>query len=468
MIAHARLQPRTFRVYQRHDLPRIPQLQALPEDHFLAMRAVATVLPFRVNHYVTEELINWDDIPNDPIFQLTFPQPGMLAPEDLDRLMCLIADEAEPATIERAARQIQRRLNPHPAGQMELNVPYLDGQALPGMQHKYRDTVLFFPSPGQTCHTYCSYCFRWPQFVGLDELKFASQQAQSLVAYLKEHPEVSNVLITGGDPLVMRTAVLRRYIEALLTPELDHITTIRIGTKSVAWWPYRFVTDSDADELLELFEKVQAAGRHLAIMAHYSHPRELQTPVAQAALRRIKNTGAVIRCQAPLIRHVNDDADTWADLWRLQVRLGAVPYYMFVERDTGPKGYFEVPLARCYEIFQKAYRRVSGLERTVRGPSMSATPGKVIVDGVTEIMGEKVFSLHFVQAREPDWVRRPFFAKFDENATWLDQLRPAFGQREFFFERTMRAMKEARQSPAFGHRLAPRRRLTGCGHVEWE
>ncbi len=468
MIAHARLQPRTFRVYQRHDLPRIPQLQALPEDHLLAMRAVATVLPFRVNHYVTEELINWDDIPNDPIFQLTFPQPGMLAPEDLDRLMCLIADEAEPATIERAARQIQRRLNPHPAGQMELNVPYLDGQPLPGMQHKYRDTVLFFPSPGQTCHTYCSYCFRWPQFVGLDELKFASQQAQSLVAYLKEHPEVSNVLITGGDPLVMRTAVLRRYIEALLTPELDHITTIRIGTKSVAWWPYRFVTDSDADELLELFEKVTASGRHMAIMAHYSHPRELQTPVAQAALRRIKSTGAVIRCQAPLIRHVNDDADTWADLWRLQVRLGAVPYYMFVERDTGPKGYFEVPLARCYEIFQKAYRRVSGLERTVRGPSMSATPGKVIVDGVTEIMGEKVFSLHFVQAREPDWVRRPFFAKFDENATWLDQLRPAFGQREFFFERTMRAMKEARQSPAFGHRIAPRRRLTVFGHVEWE
>ncbi len=468
MIAHARLQPRTFRVYQRHDLPRIPQLQSLPRDHLLAMRAVAAVLPFRVNHYVTEELIDWDDIPNDPIFQLTFPQPGMLAPADLDRLMRLIADEAEPATIDRAARQIQRHLNPHPAGQMELNVPYLDGQPLPGMQHKYRDTVLFFPSPGQTCHTYCSYCFRWPQFVGLDELKFASQQAQSLVSYLKEHPEVSNVLITGGDPLVMRTAVLRRYIEPLLTPELDHITTIRIGTKSVAWWPYRFVNDSDSDELLELFEKVQSAGRHLALMAHYSHPRELQTPAAQAALRRIKGTGAVVRCQAPLIRHVNDDADTWADLWRLQVRLGAVPYYMFVERDTGPKGYFEVPLARCYEIFQKAYRRVSGLERTVRGPSMSATPGKVIVDGITEIMGEKVFSLHFVQAREPDWVRRPFFAKFDEKATWLDQLRPAFGEREFFFERTMRAMKEARQSPAFGHRIVPRRRLTVFGHVEWE
>ncbi|ACB73663.1 KamA family radical SAM protein [Opitutus terrae] len=468
MLATARIKARPFRVYQRADLPRIPQLQRLPADTLLAMRAVAAVLPFRVNQYVVEELIDWNNLPADPMFQLTFPQPGMLAEADLAKMMRLLADGADQPTIERAARQIQRRLNPHPAGQMELNVPYFDGQPLSGMQHKYRDTVLFFPSPGQTCHTYCTYCFRWPQFVGLDELKFASRQAESLVAYLKEHPEVSNVLFTGGDPLVMRTAVLRRYIEPLLSPELEHISAIRIGTKSPAWWPYRFVNEPDSDDLLRLFDQVRAAGRHMAIMAHYSRPRELQTPVAQAALRRIKSTGAIVRCQAPLIRHVNDDADTWADLWRLQVRLGAVPYYMFVERDTGPKGYFEVPLARCYEIFQKAYRRVSGLERTVRGPSMSATPGKVIIDGVTELQGEKVFSLRFVQAREPDWVRRPFFAKFDPEATWLDQLRPAFGEREFFFQRALREVKHSHQQPAFGHRIAPRRKLAVFGHVEWE
>lgn len=468
MTSQARIKRRPFRVYQRHDLPRIPQLASLPADTLLAMRAVATVLPFRVNHYVVEDLIDWDNIPNDPMFQLTFPQPGMLAPADLKRMMQLLADEAPAETVQHAARLIQKRLNPHPAGQVELNVPYLDGQPLAGMQHKYRDTVLFFPSHGQTCHTFCSYCFRWPQFVGLDDLKFASRQAESLVAYLKQHPEVSNVLITGGDPFVMRTSVLRRYIEPLLVPELEHVAVIRIGTKAPAWWPYRFVNDEDSDDLLRLFEEVRASGRHMAIMAHYSRPRELQTPVAQAALRRIKSTGAIVRCQAPLIRHVNDDADTWADMWRLQVRLGAVPYYMFVERDTGPKGYFEVPLARCYEIFQKAYRRVSGLERTVRGPSMSATPGKVIIDGITELMGQKVFSLRFVQAREPDWVRRPFFAKFDEKATWLDQLRPAFDGREFFFEPMLKELKSTHRSPAFGHRKVPRRKLAVFGHVAWE
>jgi KamA family protein len=336
------------------------------------------------------------------------------------------------------------------------------------MQHKYRDTVLFFPSPGQTCHAYCTYCFRWAQFVGLDDLKFAARQAESMVDYLRQHKEVSNVLFTGGDPMIMRTQVLRRYIEPLLHPDLEHISVIRIGTKATAYWPYRFVTDPDADDLLRLFEEVRNAGKHLALMSHYSHPRELSTPVAQAAVRRIQSAGSIIRCQAPLIRHVNDDADTWAELWRTEVRLGAVPYYMFIERDTGPKGYFEVPLARCYEIFQKAYRRVSGLERTVRGPSMSATPGKVMVDGITEVAGEKVFNLRFVQARHPDWVRRPFYARYDENATWLDDLKPAFGAKEFFFEEELRAMKKSGREPAFGHRPAPRTPVAIFGHVEWE
>jgi hypothetical protein len=106
-----------------------------------------------------------------------------------------------------------------------------------------------------------------------------------------------------------------------------------------------------------------------------------------------------------------------------------------VERDTGPKNYFEVPLARALEIFNDATREVSGLARTARGPSMSATPGKVLVDGVTEFFGEELFVLKFIQARDPSWVGRTFFASFDEKATWLDDLRPPMGQQCFFFER---------------------------------
>ena len=125
----------------------------------------------------------------------------------------------------------------------------------------------------------------------------------------------------------------------------------------------------------------------------------------------------------------------WSEMWKLQTQLGMIPYYMFIERDTGAKRYFELPLYKTWEIFRDAYQNVSGVSRTVRGPSMSAGPGKVEVSGVTEIMGEKVFVLRFIQARNPDWVQRPFFAKYDEKATWLDGLKPAFGEKKILLGR---------------------------------
>jgi KamA family protein len=446
-------------LYQRRDLESIPQLSALPEDVRLAMKAVSAVLPFRVNRYVVEELIRWERVPDDPIFQLTFPQEGMLEPAHFRRMVDLVRAGSPEAELRAAARQIQLELNPHPAGQLQLNVPRHAGQPLRGLQHKYRETVLFFPSQGQTCHAYCTYCFRWPQFVGLDELKFAARGTDELVAYLREHREVSSVLITGGDPLTMRTRVLRRIVEPLLGPGLEHVTTLRVGSKAPAWWPQRFTSDDDADDLLRLFESVRATGKHLALMAHYSHPRELETRTAQAALRRILATGAAVRCQAPLIRHVNDRASTWADLWRLQVQLGAIPYYMFIERDTGARRYFEVPLADAWTIFNTAYRRVSGLARTVRGPSMSATPGKVKVCGVTEVDGERAFVLTFEQARDPSWVGRLFFAAYDEQAAWLDELRPFGGRKEFFFEPALREFHRTGEARAWGDRIPARRKL---------
>jgi KamA family protein len=442
-----------FRVYTRKNMDDIPQIRALPESERVAMSAVSAVLPFRVNQYVVDELIKWSDVPNDPMFQLTFPQPEMLAPEDVSHMTELVGTGASADVVKAAARGIQRRLNPHPAGQKELNAPHLGEDVVPGVQHKYRETALFFPSAGQTCHAYCTYCFRWAQFVGLDDLKFASKEADTLVRYLKAHPEIRSVLITGGDPMVMKTKVLRRFIEPLLDPKLSHIESIRFGSKALAYWPFRFTTDDDADDLMRLFEEVREAGKHVAFMAHYSHPRELETTEAQAAARRVLSAGAVIRCQAPLIRHVNDASEVWSRMWRMQTRLGMVPYYMFVERDTGAARYFEVPLSRAHRIFNDAYSRVSGLARTVRGPSMSATPGKVVIDGITKINGEKVFALRFLQGRDPDWVGKPFFAQFDDEAMWLDDLEPAFGQTEFFFEAGMRKILRDAQGPRRGLHL---------------
>lgn len=423
-----------FKPYTRQTITKAPQWAFFTEDQREVINVVSLVLPFRVNNYVLDELIDWDNIPDDPIYRLTFPHRDMLREHEYAALRDLLAAGAPQMEIDAQVNTIRQRMNPHPAGQMTHNVPLLHGKPLAGIQHKYRETVLFFPSAGQTCHAYCTFCFRWPQFVGMEDLKFNAKCSQNLVEYLKQHHEVTDVLITGGDPLVMSARALRAYIEPLLTDELAHMQNIRIGTKSVAYWPQRFISDKDSLDLLQLFESVVAAGRSLAIMGHYNHPRELKHPLAQAAVRNILATGATLRVQAPLIRHVNEKPEDWAELWTTAVRLGAIPYYMFVERDTGPSEYFNLPLARAYEIFTQAYRIVSGLARTVRGPSMSAFPGKVMIDGITEIAGEKVFVLQFLQARNPLWVRRPFFAKFDPEATWLDDLVPAFGEKHFFFE----------------------------------
>ena len=439
----AALTPRRFKVYTQRDLDRIEQLKTLPAETRFEMQVVASVLPFRVNAYVIEELIDWSRVPDDPIFQLTFPQRHMLEPALYDRMADALRRQMPKEALQSLVRELRAELNPHPAGQMQLNIPTdTAGEVINGLQHKYRETVLFFPSQGQTCHSYCTFCFRWAQFVGDKELRMASTEVKRLHAYLREHTEVSDLLVTGGDPMVMKTKHLIAYLEPLLDAEFDHIQTIRIGTKALTFWPHRFVTDDDADELIDLFARLVEAGKHVAIMAHYNHWRELETDIARRAILRLREAGTVIRSQGPLLAHINDNADDWARLWKTQVKLGIQPYYMFVERDTGARHYFEVPLARAWNIYRDAMQQLSGLGRTARGPSMSAAPGKVEIQGVTEIHGEKVFALRFIQGRNPDWVQRPFFAKYDEEATWLDQLQPAFGEKAFFFESEFAGMRD--------------------------
>jgi hypothetical protein len=160
--------------------------------------------------------------------------------------------------------------------------------------------------------------------------------------------------------------------------------------------------------------------------------------VVAEALERIQATGALVRSQSPLLRGINDSPEIWSRMWREQVRLGIVPYYMFIARDTGAKSCFDLPLVQAWSIYSRAIQQVSGLARTARGPTMSASPGKVEISGIAEIGGEKVIALRFLQAREPSWCHRPFFARYDETATWFGDLQPAFGEREFFFESEFR------------------------------
>lgn len=420
--------------YSLHNFRNLPQIEFLSSQQIEAIEVVGNVLPFKTNNYVVDELINWNDLENDPMFKLTFPQRGMLSNEHYNMMKIALDHAKGKDEIKRMAMLIRNELNPHPAGQVEHNVPEVNGEKLMGMQHKYKETVLFFPSQGQTCHAYCTFCFRWPQFVGMDELKFATKEASLLKEYVKENTQVTDILFTGGDPMIMKAKIFSTYINPLIEDNIPNLQTIRIGTKSLSYWPYKFTTDDDADEMLALFEAVIKKGINLSIMAHFSHPVELETEAVKLAIKRLRSIGVQIRTQSPVLKHINDSPEIWAEMWRKQVNLNCIPYYMFIPRDTGAQDYFALPLESAWHIFRHAYQKVSGVCRTVRGPSMSCTPGKVQVLGVSEIKGEKVFVLRMLQGRNPDWVAKPFFAKYDKDAVWMDELKPAFDEEKFFFE----------------------------------
>lgn len=430
-----------YKAYNLLNFRDIPQLVKLPEETKRIIEVVGTVLPFKVSNYVIDELIDWGNFEKDPFFILNFPQKEMLSEIHFNLIDSLIDSGSKSSALKQAVEDIRLSLNPNPAGQ-QYNVPEFEGEPLNGIQHKYNETMLFFPSQGQTCHAYCTFCFRWPQFA-LNDFKFAMKEADLMVRYLKAHPEISDVLITGGDPAIMKTKIFEYYFNELLDANIPHLKTIRIGTKALSYWPYRFTTDNDADELLRLFEKTIKNGVHVSIMAHFNHYRALETEVVQEAISRIRATGVQIRTQSPILKHINDSGEIWAKMWRKQVDLGLVPYYMFIARDTGAQEYFAIDLETAYKTYNDAYNQVSGICRTVRGPSMSCDPGKLHIIGITEVRGEKVFALRFIQARNPQWVNQIFFAKYRPDAYWLSDLEPAFDDQEFFFIKELNEMRQS-------------------------
>ncbi len=411
------------------------------------LKILTLIFPFKVNSYVLEHLIDWDNWESDPIFKLVFPHRKMLNEWQFHKLSQAL-DTNNEERIKKTIYEIWMQLNPHPEGQMDLNVPTLDNKKLFGLQHQYQETVIAFPSRGQTCHAYCSFCFRWPQFIGRKELKISLNDTTLLLDYLQSKPLITDILLTGGDPMVMNFRAFKDYLDPLINNiHTTNVQTIRIGTKSLSYYPYKFTTDAESEEFIRYFEYIVSKKLNLSLMAHFNHPRELEPDVVAKAIKRIRTTGAQIRTQAPLLKNINDNSKIWAEMWRKQVNLNLIPYYMFVARDTGAKQYFEVPLERAWKIFSNAYRQVSGVCKTVRGPIMSALPGKVQLLGKTEV--EKngniidAFVLRFIQARNPNWVNKPFLAKFNKHAYWLTDLEPLYGDNFFFQEQLSKILSPA-------------------------
>ncbi len=181
MTSTVNIESTRYKPINNHQINTIKQLLSLPQELRDEMNIVSQILPFRVNSYVIDELIDWKNAPNDPIFSILFPRREMLATEDYDRLANALQRNSSKTEIDRIISDIRSRLNPHPIGQMQYNVPEFNNRRLEGIQHKYHDTILYFPDRGQTCHAFCSFCYRWAQFIGDKSLQFASRSTDDLI-----------------------------------------------------------------------------------------------------------------------------------------------------------------------------------------------------------------------------------------------------------------------------------------------
>lgn len=420
-----------YRAFNFSSFSKSKYAKNLSDQELKELELVSHILPFKVNNYILDELIDWNNKETDPMFNLYFFNKHMLHSEQLDLLQNSYYNTKTIEAKNEIIKQIRSELNPHPAKQMTANVPILNNKRIKGLQHKYKETCLIFPKSGQTCHSYCTFCFRWAQFIGDDDQKFYTDSSGLHIEYIKKNKEITDLLFTGGDPMIMSVLKLKEIVSPFLSNEFEHIKNIRIGTKSIVNFPYKYVNDKETSALLSFFDDIIKTGKHLSIMAHINHWIEMESNAFKIAIKNIRNTGAEIRTQSPILNNINDNSDIWIKMWQQQVKLGLIPYYMFIERETGAEKYFNIPLFKAFNIFKEAYKQVSGLCKTVKGPSMSAIPGKVVIDGVIKIEDKKYFVLNFLQARNPDWIKQPFLAEYDEISTWLFQLNPYGGK--FFF-----------------------------------
>ncbi len=424
-----------FITYNAKNFREIEYIRYLPPDTRREIDVVSRVIPFKTNNYVVDYLIDWENYADDPIYILNFPNRRMLTENQYGRVEHAMSGDYSDQEIIAVINQVRLEMNPHPAKQ-QSNIPVLDGEKLAGAQHKYRDVILFFPSQGQTCHAHCTFCFRWPQFVKDLDLKFSMREIDRVIEYIRRNGEIREILFTGGDPMVMSPAELSRYVDAILAAKIPHLRNIRFGSKSLAYWPFTFLSEfnEEAEDMLGILRRIVENGMHVSFMAHFNHPNELETTVVRRAVAAIRASGVEIRTQSPILNNINAGADIWAGMWQTQVELGMIPYYMFVERETGPYQYFSLPLARVYEMFTEAVRESGSFAKTVTGPVMSAAQGKVQIIGIVRnpATAERYFMMQYVRHRDYLRTFRPFFTEYKEDATWIDQLQeiPAESQIE--------------------------------------
>ncbi len=351
-------------------LKQVPQLSDRERE---ILKPITERFTFRSNEYY-QSLINWND-PNDPIHRIIMPDTfEMLAWGELD------VSREDDYTV------------------------------APGCQHKYPDTALLLVN--DVCGAYCRFCFRKRLF--MDDNDEAVRDITEGLEYIGSHPEINNVLLTGGDPLIMSTGRLEEIIRQVR--DIKHVRIIRIGTKMPAFNPFRILDDPS---LLEMLSGHSLKHKKIYLIVHFNHPREL-TPAAVEAMNRVHKAGLVAVNQTPLLRGVNDDPVVMTELFNRLSYIGVPPYYVFQCRPTAGNFTYSTPIEQSIEIVDRARSNCSGLAKRAR-LTMSHATGKI------EILAKdnKYVYLKYHRAADPRLRDRFFTLRRNPNAYWLDDYEDA-------------------------------------------
>jgi len=387
--------------------------------------------------------INWNNFENDSIFQLVFPQPGMINAETVKNYINA-KDENEK---QRIVEEHRTKTNPHD-GKQKLNHPWFvneDGELemLKGSQHKYPPCQLIFDKSTQDCFAFCNYCFRHAQVRG-DEDMFIQDDINQVHEYLSRHQEVSDVLITGGDAGYLTYERLEQYaIPFIENEKLLHIKTLRIGSRALTFDP-EMILSNKFKKHLELFRKLKRNGIQVVWMSHFSTPREVLNPATIAAINRLKYHEVNVKSQSPIMKHISlfldkngkvdveRSAQNWIDLGNIFAMVGVGFHSLYCARPTGEHHYFTTPLADIDRVFSKVYQELASINRPSRYITMTSSAGKISLMGTTEIKGEKLFVLKFNEGRNMNWLNKVYLAKYDENENTIANLKPYPEDKHFY------------------------------------
>ncbi len=274
--------------------------------------ATVDIFPMSITPYYLS-LMDRGDLFNDPIFRQSFPSP-----KELD----LNTEDLEDPLSE----------------DMDSSVP--------GITHRYPDRVLF--TVANVCSMYCRHCTRKRKVGDRDHLP-SKEQLDMGLEYIREHTEIRDVLMSGGDPFMLDNDALDHILSEL--DDMDHVEIVRIGTRMPVVLPYR-VTDALADMLSQ--------HHPLWINTHFNHPREV-TPSSRRALAKLADAGIPLGNQTVLLAGVNDCPRIMMTLVHKLVANRVRPYYLYQCDLSQGLSHFRTPVSKGIEIIENLIGHTSGL-----------------------------------------------------------------------------------------------------------